>query len=129
MGDDTLNTNSTKSIPLTITHWIITTPHSITPTSPGAASNESVASDTGVGGHSVHWSQTSSPHIVADHYIGWCSQVRAGGGSCVWCVQTHHMLIIVFVIHTKHTVTEALAHPDTRNEFVDRSGMQQSTNL
>ena len=45
-------TNSTKSIPRTLTHWSRSTPHS-TLTSPGGASIESVASVTGVDGHSV----------------------------------------------------------------------------
>ena len=54
-----------------------------------AASSESVASVTGVGGHSTHWSQTSSPHIVVDHSIGRINLVRAGGGwsssrSCIY---------------------------------------------
>ncbi len=35
---------------LTITSWFTATPHSITPTSPGSISIESVASVTGVGG-------------------------------------------------------------------------------
>ncbi len=38
---------------LTLTHWKRPTPHSITPTSPGDASSESVASVTDVGGLSV----------------------------------------------------------------------------
>ena len=67
-------------IKLTGTCWITATPHSITPTSPGAASMESVASDTGVGGHSVHWSSVHGPHIVGYHSIGWINQVRAGSG-------------------------------------------------
>ncbi len=57
---------------LTITSWIYNTatPQSIILTSPGGASSESVASVTGVGGHSVHWSQTISPHIVGEKSIG-----------------------------------------------------------
>ncbi len=60
----------------------------MTPTSPGDVSIESVASVTGVSGHSAHWSLTSSAHIVADHSIGRISQVRAGGGwsSSQYCV-------------------------------------------
>ena len=49
-------------------------PHSITPTSPGAASNESVASDTGVGGHSVHWSQTITVPIYCSWSFHWSEQ-------------------------------------------------------
>ena len=41
---------------------------------------ESVASITGIDGHSIQWSLTTSPHIVANHSIGWISQVRTGGG-------------------------------------------------
>ncbi len=63
-----------------MTHWSWPTPHSITPTSPGSVSSESVARVTGVGGHSVLWSLTSSSHIVGYRSIGRTSQVRTGGG-------------------------------------------------
>ena len=86
--------NSTKSISLTLTSWSKPTPHSITPTSPGGASIESVPSVTGEGGHSVHWSQTSSPHIVADHSIGWYSEVRTGG--CVHIIISTTTVTILY---------------------------------
>ncbi len=89
--DDTLNKQTVQILFLTLTHWSKPTPQSITATSPGGDFIESVASVTGVGGHSVHWSQTNSPHIVADHSIGWYSEVRTGGGwfsgSCVHCIK------------------------------------------
>ncbi len=77
---------------LTLTIKSKPTPHSITPTSLGSISSESsVARVTGVGGHSAHWSLTSSPHIVADHSIGWYNEVRTGGGwfsgYCVHCIK------------------------------------------
>ncbi len=43
----------TQTVPLTLTIWRKPTPLSNIPTSPGTISIESVARDTGVGGHSV----------------------------------------------------------------------------
>ncbi len=90
----TQQTNSTKSIPLTLTIKSKPTPHSITPTSPGAASIESVVSVTGdrVGGHSV---QTQRHVRVGDHPID-------GGreGHTYHCVQM--MLDKVTIVQSTH---------------------------
>ncbi len=66
--------NSTQFIPLTHTSWSKPTPHSITLTSTGAASIKSVASVTGVGGHSTI---AQCCIRVEDHSVGGGSEGHA----------------------------------------------------
>ena len=66
LGSDTL----VNVLPPTFTCWIRSTPYPSTPTSPGAASSESVSSVTGECGHSVHWSVFNALYIVSDISIG-----------------------------------------------------------